>query len=250
MINLIVPVYNEEKRFVQDYWVEILQIANLRILFVIDGATDSSFTIFSNLVRESKHDVMLLPKNVGKAEAVRLGFCAKIGSISENELVGFMDADPAFNPDDLRKFFQNASSKILESNPPGTEYQSVWASRVDLSGRNIKRTPKRHYIGRFINTCLSIYIKNIPYDTQCGLKIFRNNVTFKTIINKPFRTKWFIDLELLLRWNKVSRDNPMEIWEEPLGFWADVSGSSLSLKSGFRVLKEMIFIIKETKSND
>ncbi len=248
MINLVVPVYNEEDRFVASYWGDIIAIPNVRVLFVIDGATDDSYTIFSNLVRESVHEVLMLPKNVGKAEAVRLGFCAKIDNIVENDLVGFMDADPAFNVDDLKKFFQLTESLIADNSQPGTKYDSVWASRVDLRGRNIKRTAKRHYIGRFINTCLSLFIPSIPYDTQCGLKVFRNSFTFKEILEKSFRTKWFIDLELLLRWNKLAPETPMKIWEEPLGFWADVSGSSLSLKSGVRVLKEMVYIINEAKS--
>ena len=34
MINLVVPVYNEEDRFVASYWGDIIAIPNVRVLFV------------------------------------------------------------------------------------------------------------------------------------------------------------------------------------------------------------------------
>jgi dolichyl-phosphate beta-glucosyltransferase len=249
MINIVVPVYNEESRFQPDYWEEILKIPLLKFLFVVDGSTDNSFSLFTHLTQNSVHQVVLLPKNVGKAEAVRFGLMSVLRQIGDDEIIGFMDADPAFDKNGLENFFGLASKLMLKDDLQTQQYNSLWASRVALRGRNIQRNPIRHYIGRGVNTCLGIFVPNMPYDTQCGLKLFQNHQVFKIIVSKSFKTKWFIDLELLIRWNKASPDNPMSIWEEPLTYWFDVPGSSLSFKSAIRVIKEMALVISESRSS-
>ena len=249
MINIVVPVYNEESRFQQDYWEDILRIPLLKFLFVIDGSTDNSFSLFTRLSLNSIHQVVLLPKNVGKAEAIRLGLIQVLSQIDEDELIGFMDADPAFHKIGLEKFFGLATELMLKNKLKTQQYNSMWASRVALRGRSIQRDPIRHYIGRGINTCLGIFIPNMPYDSQCGLKIFQNHQVFRDIVSKRFRTKWFVDLELLIRWNRTSPSNPMRIWEEPLTYWIDVPGSSLTFKSAIQVIKEMALVIRESRSS-
>ena len=112
-----------------------------------------------------------------------------------------------------------------------------------MAGRNIVRSIRRHWIARFINTILGLRDGNLPYDTQCGLKIFRNSTKLECALNGNFRTRWFLDIEILLN-SKICK-NEIRIWEEPLTDWSDVKGSKLGgIKATVSILLEIIVILR------
>jgi len=242
---MVIPVYNEAHRFNSEYWEAILSIPKLQLIFVIDGAKDESSKIFSNLCSGTEHRIIDLPQNVGKAEAIRTGFRHTLKTAEVGDLIGFMDADPAFEAQNLSSMFVLAENLLVPGDTKHQAFEALWASRVALSGHNINRLPIRHYIGRIINTILGTFIPEIPYDTQCGFKVFLYSPKLDVITTERFKTKWFIDLELMLRWKLLEKDRTqMRIWEEPLSYWEDVAGSSLSPKNAVQVLREMFRIIK------
>jgi hypothetical protein len=70
------------------------------------------------------------------------------------------------------------------------------------------------------------------YDTQCGAKLFRNNLLLKEIFSESFRTKWIFDVEILARYlakneNQFKKQNTQAIIELPLDSWIHVPGSKL-----------------------
>ena len=73
-IFLVVPCFNEAARWNHEYWISLSKISNLKFIFVNDGSTDSTKTKIEEFTNATPHMLLDLPKNSGKAEAVRLGF--------------------------------------------------------------------------------------------------------------------------------------------------------------------------------
>jgi len=205
-------------------------------LIVDDGSTDATAALAQDSGVSSRWRVVSLPSNVGKGEAVRKGFVDAVGAESI-EGVGFMDADGAFDVDDVARLCGIAREAFAGESP----LDAVWSSRVMLSGRSIRRSSRRHYLGRVIATYLSVGRDPLPYDTQSGLKFFAASSTLVRCLDRPFTTRWLFDLELLARWHHVAGTS-MRIWEEPLHSWRDVPGSKIRGRELIRIAREVTVI--------
>ncbi len=231
-VVLIVPCFNEEFRWNHDYWMQICAIQDLKICFVNDGSSDQTSFKISRVLTNSKCVSLELPKNVGKAEAIRQGINHVL--VERPLGIGFLDADGAFPVNDVKtqvaQFRKFAESM---SNPP-----AVWSSRVQLAGRAIDRDILRHYFSRILVTLLAMRLKFTIYDTQSGMKIFPFSNTLEECMKTPFKTHWFVDLEIFLRY-RIESGVEMSIWEEPLMGWKDVGGSKLSGSQYWTVLRDI-----------
>jgi hypothetical protein len=76
------------------------------------------------------------------------------------------------------------------------------------------------------------------YDPQSGFKLFRISETLKTALNKPFTTRWFVDLEILSFYAKEKNC----IVEEPISTWKDISGSKIQIIEYPQILIDLIKI--------
>lgn len=229
---LVVPCFNEESRWNLKYWESISLIHGITLYFINDGSQDQTSAKISCLTKDTQHVLITLPKNLGKAEAIRLGFQE---AVLKNPIgIGFLDADGAFSIEDVRT--QISTFKRL--NRSRQNPVSVWSSRVQLAGRNIERKMLRHYIARILVTMLARTFKFKIYDTQSGMKIFPLTPTLVACIQKKFQTRWFIDLELYLRWRSHEKRD-MAIWEEPVLAWRDVQGSKLSRSQYLTILNDL-----------
>ena len=232
---IVIPCFNEEKRWSETYWDLFRELPNLQILFVDDGSTDkTSDCIARTLINfrssgSQMGEILTLEANKGKANAVRLGLLEVLRNYPEVDCIGFLDSDGAFDLRDISRIVSKEWS---------FDFNSIWTSRVKLSGRSILRKNSRHWISRVIATGLGVIDSSIPYDTQCGFKLFQNTSSLREALQSPFRTKWFFDLEL------YSRCPSLIIWEEPLNHWADVNGSKLSPRSTISVVRELMIVIK------
>jgi glycosyltransferase involved in cell wall biosynthesis len=238
-LTLVVPVFNEESRWSDDYWAFLTQTGVASVLFVNDGSTDRTESILSKFVQlHPNSDVINLKANVGKSEAIRIGFQKAIEK--EYELIGFLDADGAFDAQEVLTVLDRFNTEYFSVN----SIDAVWSSRVKLLGSNIKRDNSRHYIGRVIHTIIGLWIDDLPYDSQSGFKIFILTQELRKSVATPFKTRWFIDLELLLRLRTMK---PTSIIEFPLQSWVDISGSKIGLASSLEVLKDLVklFLIRE-----
>ena len=232
-VILIVPCFNEENRWNTEYWEQICSIQDLKICFVNDGSSDKTSSKITPLLINSNHVFLDLTRNVGKAEAIRQGINHVL---TERPIgIGFLDADGAFPINDVETqltVFRKFSESM--TNPP-----AVWSSRVQLAGRAIERDILRHYFARILVTLLAVRLKYTIYDTQCGMKIFPFSKTLQDCMRDPFKTHWFIDLEIFLRW-RIESGVEMDIWEEPLMGWKDVGGSKLSGRQYWTVLRDIV----------
>jgi glycosyltransferase involved in cell wall biosynthesis len=232
---IVIPCFNEEKRWGETYWELFTELPNLQILFVDDGSTDDTSGCISKTLNNFRSsgsqlgEILILEANKGKANAIRLGLLEVLRNYPAVERIGFLDSDGAFDPYDISRIVSMEWS---------LDINSIWTSRVKLSGRSILRKNSRHWISRVIATGLGIIDSSLPYDTQCGFKLFQNTSSLREALQAPFRTKWFFDLEL------YSRCPSLIIWEEPLNDWVDVNGSKLSLRSTISVFRELMIVIK------
>ncbi len=195
---LVVPCYNEGGRLDTASFARFrLPSHRLEFCFVNDGSTDDTLSLLTGMCDQNPGlgFVLDLPRNRGKAEAVRQGLLA--GVERGAGVVGFWDADLATPLSELPRLCEVFGSR------PQTEI--VLGSRVRLLGRSIDRSTTRHYLGRVFATGASIVLGLPVYDTQCGAKLFRAGPTLRAVLAEPFITRWVFDVELLARYRRHLR---------------------------------------------
>jgi glycosyltransferase involved in cell wall biosynthesis len=236
-IAVVIPVFNEQSRSSGQYLESLTDIA-WDIILVNDGSTDFSLEMLREI--ESTHlnvRVLNSPHNQGKAEAIRAGFKSLLDSLSIYDYVGFLDADGAISKLDSERIIHLADLKIRTEG-----FDCIWSSRVGLSGRDIQRTMFRFYVGRLIRTIIGFRHRNLPYDTQSGFKVFKFSKELKLTLEKKFETRWFADVELLLRLEASGKN--YRIWEEPLNLWQEIGQSSLKFRKFPLIFIEIVRVLK------
>lgn len=237
VVELVVPVYNEERRFPADDFARFLASAEwCRMRFVDDGSTDDSVRHLGTLSKLFPGRVVVdrLQENRGKAEAVRYGLAAAVHSGAD--YVGFWDADLSTPLDALPLF-----RAVLDEEPVR---DLVLGSRVRLLGRAIERRQQRHYLGRVFATLASLALGVPVYDTQCGAKLMRASPEIAALLHEPFLSRWIFDVELLARYLQRTGKGESGIVEVPLHAWRDVPGSRLTLSDFGRAPLELFRIAR------
>lgn len=223
-ITIVVPCYNEERRFVAERFAPLLANEAVTLLLVDDGSTDGTLDLLHGMARRSggRCQVLRLAANAGKAEAVRQGLLRAVAEGAD--AAGYLDADGATPGEEMLRLadvLQREQKKAV-----------VLAARVALAGYRIARNPVRHYSGRLFATCAALTLGCTVYDTQCGAKLFRVTPAFADAIRRPFSGRWAFDVDLLGRLLHPAtpgiRPCPPEEWiEVPLRVWCDQPGSKL-----------------------
>jgi dolichyl-phosphate beta-glucosyltransferase len=222
---IVVPCYNEAKRLRVDDFHAFLasQGVHLLLLFVDDGSRDNTLEVLEGI--RARHpdrvEILRMPRNGGKAEAVRAGM--KHSFDRGFPVAGFWDADLATPLDAIPDFLA-----LLDARP---ELDMVFGARVKLRGRKIERKLSRHYLGRVFATAASTVLRLPVYDTQCGAKVFRSTPEVRRAFDEPFLSRWIFDVEVIARYMKAMKSRAAvegRIYEFPLHEWNDISGSKLS----------------------
>ena len=228
-IAIVVPCFNEEQRLNASAFQAY---GDADFYFVNDGSTDGTLRLLQSLAASDpkRLHVLDLPKNSGKAEAVRNGIVA---ALPRAEYVGFWDADLATPLSELPRFVE-----ILDDR---NEVQMVFGSRVRLLGRDIDRHASRHYFGRVGATLISATLGLAVYDTQCGAKLFRSSDVLRQIFSRPFLSRWLFDVEIIARLIQVIGHNAAadSVHELPLFVWHDVQGSKVRSRDYLRGLRDL-----------
>jgi glycosyltransferase involved in cell wall biosynthesis len=234
-ILIVVPCFNEEARLRLTYWEDVIAISQqVSWLFVDDGSTDRTKETITYLQKFQNVEFYSLGQNQGKAEAIRVGLSSKLNS--QFKVFGYLDADCAFLKEDIFNLISLFCAKI----DTDEELDCLIGSRVKLSGRDINRSPMRHYISRILLTVINFRWRDAPYDTQSGFKLFRNCTVFNDVFSQRFITKWFIDLEIFSR--LMNAQGKLKIWEEPVSHWQDIPDSRISGIKKWSILKEAIYV--------
>ena len=204
-------------------------------LFVDDGSTDGTMAVLEQLRAGHEDRIWAFRQepNQGKAEAVRRGMREAL--VLEFPLAGFWDADLATPLESIGSFLD-----LLEKRP---EIEMIFGARVQLLGREIRRLPVRHYLGRIFATAVSNMLRLPIYDTQCGAKIFRVTPMLRQALEDRFLTRWVFDVEMLARFlvylRKDYRALARVVYEYPLEKWVDVAGSRVKPTDFFKAFRDV-----------
>ena len=224
-VAIVIPCYNEAHRLDRAAFRSYLSSGVLtRLLFVDDGSSDGTIEVLREVCGgfETKASILRCAKNAGKGEAVRLGLLHAIRQ-PNTSLAGFWDADLATPLAAIDRFVE-----VFDEKP---QVAMVFGSRVKLLGRDVRRNPFRHYLGRVFATAASIVLELPIYDTQCGAKLFRVDSALPRILARPFLSKWVFDVEIIARYRKAYGIDPKSlervIYEYPLESWHDITGSKV-----------------------
>jgi glycosyltransferase involved in cell wall biosynthesis len=244
---IVIPCYNEETRFnslLSEYHECLDQNKEVLLCFVDDGSTDKTQDHLNRLQEEfpNQVEILLVSKNMGKAEAVRAGMLHCHDNFSANH-IGFLDADLATSFEEFLRVY---------SHTQGPEaYSFVFASRILKLGSVIKRTRFRFVVGRMIATIISSILRLKVYDTQCGSKVFEWELA-KTLFTEKFISKWLFDVELFFRMIQLyGRGEAIKKMNEvPLRLWVDKGDSKVQLGYFFKMWVDLIRIRNHYKKEN
>ncbi len=239
-ICIVIPCYNEEQRFpIAEYETFLSKNPTIIICFVNDGSTDQTQDVLLKLKQKfnTKVDIVSYKKNVGKAEAVRIGFTYCNETFNHNT-IAYLDADLATSLEECVELSSYINSNI----------SFVFGSRIMKIGSVIERNQYRFFIGRIIATLISKMLKLKVYDTQCGCKIFTKTLS-ATIFKEPFISKWLFDVEIFQRVLLLypAPEILNKIIEIPLKRWIDKDGSKVKMSYFFKMLSDLYLINKTYK---
>jgi glycosyltransferase involved in cell wall biosynthesis len=233
--TIVIPTFNETSRGSHEYWNELIEKIDANFIFVDDGSKDGTSEYLQKYEKNKKVSVIRHSENKGKAEAIRSGIRHSLLSQS-NGLVAYLDADGAFTSAEVKRIVDLSFYQVNSRN-----FDSIWTSRVKLSGRSISRRKFRHFVGRTISSVFGVFEENLPYDTQSGYKVFRVSSELELSVADEFDTRWFFDIELLMRLKKLKPE--YRIREEALEEWYEIGNSSIRTKHHLGILREIIRII-------
>ena len=231
---IVVPCYNEARRLNAGAFAEALAAsASLSFVFVNDGSTDATLECLQALQLSNplRITVVDLPRNGGKAEAVRQGLIA--ASRSGAALIGYWDADLA-TPLDAIADFERVMTRYDDINV-------AYGARRQLLGHRINRTVGRRAVSRICAGLARLAVGLPISDTQCGAKLLRNTPLLQQAIAQPFTAGWLFDVELFSRLAATLPAAGRAFYEMPLAEWHEIPGSKVTsraiLRSGVQMLR-------------
>jgi len=233
-VTLVVPCYNEVGRLpTEEFAAGVLGWPEARILFVNDGSKDDTATVLEELVARNplQMSVLHLSQNSGKAEAVRRG-CLEAAEQTNSSLIGFADADLAVSLSEMRRLADYLADKPT--------LHLLAGSRLRGLGCSIERTLFRRIQGRAFAALTQKLLGLGAYDTQCGAKIFRSELT-PLLFDEPFLSRWCFDIEMLKRLSLAYGEEAFSqsVYELPLHRWVEQGGSKVSLATPLRMAGEL-----------
>lgn len=242
---LVVPCYNEADRLPRRAFDQFVrQRSAMRVLFVNDGSRDATAAMLSEFAAaaDGRADLLDLPHNMGKAEAVRQGICHALTS-DKYDFIGYWDADLATPLSEVDRMLS-----VARENP---EAVALLGCRLNRLGALVDRRWQRHLLGRVFATLADAILSLPVYDTQCGAKLFRQDLA-ADIFSEPFLSRWCFDVELLARvvaryGRELTRRLVIEV---PVVHWQDVPGSKLRLRHCVRALADLVRISRHYRMAD
>jgi len=229
-VAIIVPCFNEAKRIQPSEFISFSnEHPDVQFYFVNDGSTDDTEERLLQMGQAAPARIISIKKNSGKAEAIRKGFLNALED--QHAIAGYLDADLSTG---LEEFLRLRDVLI------GKKLDFVLGSRIKKIDTVIDRSFFRHVIGRIIATIIDRKFKLGVYDTQCGAKIFHTSI-IKEVVSSRFHTKWFFDVEILMRIRK--NHTTCTGAEIPLSKWENKRNSKLSIFSFPAVFKDFFLLL-------
>ena len=230
-LAIVIPCYNEYSRLPLGEFRRFLKVRqDVAICLVDDASTDNTPERFQELQEEYPKQIQILQhsENKGKAEAVRTGVLHCFQQETAPNLA-YLDAD-------LATSLEECASLL-----PYLEHKSfVFASRILKVGSVVERRFSRFLIGRIIATVISNILGLKVYDTQCGCKVMKSEMT-PILFEDPFHSRWLFDVELFSRiLAHYGPEKAISLMEEvPVKRWVDKGESKVRLTYFFGLWKDL-----------
>lgn len=177
-ISVIIPVYNVEQYLVQCLESVCNQtFADIEIICVNDGSTDSSADILDEYSKRDKRIRVITQHNQGLAAARNSGL-----EHANGEYIYFIDSDDYIELDALEKLYKNiisnGSDMVLFKFQIVDDFQNVHKRGVEFKIDKIfadvdydnftftYRDVKRHVMNSAFSACLKLYRKDFIYGTS------------------------------------------------------------------------------------
>ncbi|MHB8289372.1 MAG: glycosyltransferase [Acidimicrobiales bacterium] len=184
-LTVVVPFFNPGERL-DSHIASVVKTLeetgrSFEVIAVSDGSTDGST---SRLVETAPQSVQVvaLPHNQGKGEALRLGM-----AMGRGRYVGFIDADGDIPAEILRSF-----AAIATGNGPDI----VLGSKLHKSSQVIYPPARRLYSFSYRMMNRVLFNLNVS-DTQTGVKLVRRDV-LANVLPRMLEKRFAFDLELLV----------------------------------------------------
>lgn len=238
-LTVVIPSYNEEKNIkagalkkVADFFSR--QSYEWEVLVVDDGSIDESARLVEQFVANKPRFRLIKNPHRGKAFTVRTGVLEAKG-----QYVLFTDMDQATPPEEIEKLLPFLDRR---------GYDIAIGSREIMGAKREDEPFHRHLMGKGFNFVVQLLAISNIHDTQCGFKLFRNNVAkdlFKRMqvyrdlnqeVKGPLVTAF--DVELLF----LAKKRGLKIAEVPV-FWHHVKSQRVNpLKDSYRMFMDVLKI--------
>ena len=216
-LDIVIPAYNEEERIGRTLaaYREGLPEADVRFFIALDKCTDNTADIVRmHAAQDSRVHLLEFPK-LGKGGVLMEGF-----RHTDAPLVGFVDADCATPPAELRRLADVA-----------TISDGAIASRYHPASVNpIKRSFARILMTSGGNVVIKSLFRLGYRDTQCGAKVVRGEV-MKAVLPYLSSRDFLFDVDLLIAARRLGYD----IKEVPT-VWIDQAGSKVKKSDAVKTL--------------
>lgn len=211
-LNVVIPVYNEEKELEQSVTtlVRYLEVHLIdfdwKVTIADNASTDQTWRIAKNIANRNKNVRSIHLDKKGRGRAVKFAWKSFPADISS-----YMDVDLST---DL-KHFPSLVRSLARGYDLAIGTRNAYGSRI--YGRNMVRNiTSKGYI--FL---IKLFFWVNFSDAQCGFKAVTRRVVEK-VIPQVVDNGWFFDTELLV----IAEKTGYRIYEEPVT-WIDNPGSTV-----------------------
>ncbi|GAB4482165.1 MAG: glycosyltransferase family 2 protein [Anaerolineales bacterium] len=224
-LSIIIPAHNEEKRLPQS----LQQIAGFlenfhqpaEVIVVENGSSDATLRVAQNFAAARSHFRVLHNELPGKGRAVQSGMLAAAGRYRF-----FADADLSMPIEQLPRFL-----------PPAVDVPIAIASREAPGAVRYNEPAHRHFTGRVFNTLIRSLVLPGLHDTQCGFKLFRDDVA-ADLFRRQTLMGWSFDVELLY----IASLRGLPILEVPIPWYFNPESKINVGRDSWRMFRDLLEI--------
>lgn len=231
-LSVIIPAHNEAERLPKnlDQLIPLLSAQSFRseILLVENASSDNTWAVCERYA--AQHPDLIRPiklEQAGKGRAIKEGILNGKGKYRL-----FADADFSMPPTEILKFI-----------PPEVDVPIAIASREAPGSVRYNEPFYRHITGRVFNTLIRLVVLPSLQDTQCGFKMFREDVVDK-IFGKQTMMGWSFDVEILY----IASLRGIPILEVPIPWYYNDDSKVNVFRDSTRMFLDLVQIRKNGKA--
>lgn len=225
--SVIVPCYNEEKRFQKGFQHYYLYLSKQKypweLILVNDGSRDNTLELMKKVaLGKPRIKILSHQPNRGKGFAIVSAVKAATG-----KYILFTDLDHSVPIETIDSFYP-----YLEK---GFDIV-IGSRRVEGSKILVHQNFLRETLGRGFTLLVRFLIDFKIRDATCGFKAFENKVA-KRIFEKITIYDWAFDAEIIF----IAKKLKLKLAQAPVS-WSDVRGTKVSLKKD--ILRSLMGLLK------